>query len=104
MEKFNYDNVSVKMNELSRVFSDLMQMLDTLDTELNDNVSIGDEAAIHGVAASQLLTSWNACSDSFVNFRSEFDGLCNLVTQVGQNNVSFEEAAIALYGGSNTEV
>jgi hypothetical protein len=70
MEKFNYDNVSAKMNDLSRVFSDLMQVLDTLDAELNDNVSIGDQAAIHGVAATQLLNSWNSCSDTFVDFKS----------------------------------
>jgi hypothetical protein len=103
MEKFNYDNVSAKMNDLSRVFSDLMQVLDTLDAELNDNVSIGDQAAIHGVAATQLLNSWNSCSDTFVHFKSNFDGLCSLVAQVGQNNVSLEEAAIALYGGNSTE-
>jgi hypothetical protein len=103
MEKFNYENVNTKMTELTRVFTELMDMLDKLNIELNDNVSIGDEAAIHGATATQLLDSWNSCSDTFVNFRKTYDGLCNLVSIVGQNNKTFEEAAIALYSGSSME-
>ena len=103
MEKFHYENVSAKMNTLNTVFVDFMKLLDTLDTKLNDNFNVGDSAALHGVAASQLIKSWNACSDTFVNFRTEFDNLFNLVKQVSNNNANYEAEVMAMYGSSSGE-
>jgi hypothetical protein len=98
LDYFDYDSVKTKMEALNVVFTEFMQVLDSIDVELNDNIDSDDEGALKGVVAKQLLTSWNACSNSFITFRDKFDDILYYVNSVATDNTNFEESSKTYYG------
>ncbi len=97
MQTFDYGQVSAKMEALNTVFTNFANKLTQIDTLLNENVGQGADSALNGIVAKALLESWNAYSDTFEDFKNEFDSLYNGVQQVSKNNADLEAEAQSLF-------
>ena len=100
MQTFDYAQVASKMEALNTVFTNFANKLTQIDTVLNDNVGKGADSALNGIVAKSLLESWNAYSDTFSDFKNEFDSLYAGVQQVSKNNAALEEEANLLFSES----
>ena len=100
MQTFDYTQVASKMEALNTVFTNFANKLTQIDTLLNENVGKGADSALNGIRAKALLESWNAYSDTFSDFKNEFDSLYAGVQQVAKNNASLEAEAKSLFSES----
>ena len=100
-EKFDYEKVKSKLDALDGVFNKFLGLLENVNTKITENIGVGEESALHGIVAEELLDSWNCCSSKFVIFEDEFDQFIELVSKVSSNNENLEAAVIDFYSKLN---
>ena len=87
--KFDYNNVSNVYNQMKSINSDIKGLLENIDTEVEKNVNVEDEA-IFGDLGAQLLLSWENISSDFPEFMDNFDNWAALVAKASGDYSQFE--------------
>ena len=103
-EKFDYEAVKSKMNELDALFGQFAAKLKEANDLVNSEVNTGAVSAIYGITGTNVLNTWNQNAATFSDFRDNFDKWSTLVTIVSMNNMNFDAETYRTTGGTMSGV
>ena len=95
MNKFNYEQVACKMEELNAVFTSFMECLKKMDEKYTEGIAVDTDSALYGGKASSMKHRWDEFVLSFDSlFNKEFTDLYSTVQTVAINYKTMENYAV----------